>query len=449
VDTVLASQPYGRNLVKRILASLALLFILTSPSLSAPKVILAPYSGIITPVSAEFMLGAIEHAEKENADALVIELDTPGGLMDSMRDIIKGVFASKVPVIVYVSPEGGRAASAGVFITMSAHVAAMAPGTNIGAAHPVSIGGSPGKTKGPSEKNEDEGQSKVMEEKMVNDAAAYLRSIAQKRGRNEEWAFAAVTQSTSIPATDALELNVIDFVSTDLDALLTAIDGRTIEGFDQPLLVKNAVIERYEMTRRQRWLAAISDPNVAMILMSLGAGGLFIELYNPGLILPGIVGAVCLLLAFYSFQTLSASYAGVLLMMVGMLCFLLEVKITSYGLLALGGIAATLLGVLMLFQQSLGGLGVSWTVVISSLGGLVALTLGVSALVMRAYSRRVETGEEGMVGQQGEAIDRLDPEGTVRIQGEFWNAEAVGGSIKKGSDVVVVSVDGMKLKVRG
>ncbi|OIO11934.1 MAG: hypothetical protein AUJ52_01215 [Elusimicrobia bacterium CG1_02_63_36] len=435
--------------MKRFAAALILTAFLSVPLFAASRVLVAPYSGIITPVASEFMRGAMARAEEGGYDALVIELDTPGGLMESMRDIIKGIFASKVPVIVYVSPEGGRAASAGVFITMAAHVAAMAPGTNIGAAHPVSIG-SPGGLKPPmGEKKEKAGQDTIMEEKVVNDAAAYLKSIAQKRGRNEEWAYAAVTRSTSIPAGEALTLGVVDLIAADRTALFAAIDGRKIAGFTSLLRVKGASVDFYEMTRRQRWLATISDPNVAMILMSLGAGGLFIELYNPGLILPGVVGAVCLLLAFYAFQTLSASYAGVLLIAVGMIFFLLEIKVTSYGMLALGGIAAMLLGVLMLFQQSLGGLGVSWSVIVSTIGGLLVVTFGVSALVMRAYGRRVVTGEEGLLGQTGEALERLDPDGTVRVAGELWKARCVGDPVDAGTPVVVVSVDAMTLTVRG
>jgi membrane-bound serine protease (ClpP class) len=432
------------------LFSFFLVAALSASAQAAPKVLLAPYSGIITPVASEFMTGAIARAEEGKYDALLIELDTPGGLMESMRDIIKGIFASEVPVIVYVSPEGSRAASAGVFITMAAHVAVMAPGTNIGAAHPVAIGSPGGGVKGPGEKKEpDSGQKKILEDKAVNDAAAYIRSIARKRNRNEEWAAAAVTVSTSIPAGDAVSLGVVDFIAKDTDDLFAKLEGRKLDGLESGLSLSGATIDRYEMTRRQRWLAAISDPNVAMILMSLGAGGLFIEMYNPGLILPGVVGVVCLLLAFYSFQTLSASYAGVLLIAVGMIFLLLEIKVTSYGLLALGGIAATLLGVLMLFQESLGGLGVSWTVILTSLGGLALLVFGVSALVMRAYGRKVETGEEGLIGKEGEALTRLDPEGDVRVLGEIWKAEAAGKPVKKGETVVVVSVDGMRLKVRG
>jgi len=420
----------------------ALLLGVASAQAAPPRVLVAPYEGVISPVSAEFMTQAVERGGREDFDAVVIELDTPGGLDLSMRDIVKSIMNSKVPVIVYVHPTGGRAASAGVFITMAAHVAAMSPGTNIGAAHPVAIGGG-----GPGGKEEKKGDA-VLEEKAVNDAAAYLKSIAQERGRNEAWAFDAVSKSTSIPAVEAVRIGVVDLIAEDLPALLAAVDGRKIPGFDSVLKTKGASTTRMELTRRQRWLKAISDPNVAMILMSLGAGGLFIELYNPGLILPGVVGAVCLLLAFYSFQTLSASYTGVLLMLAGLAFFILEVKVASYGLLALGGIVAFFFGVLLLFQESMGGLSVSWTVLISTVGGLAGLTALVSAIVMRAYRRRTATGAEGMKGLSGEALEELDPHGDVRVQGEIWKAESVGGPVKKGSEVVVVSVDGMQLRVR-
>ncbi|HBL17674.1 MAG: hypothetical protein A2X36_07725 [Elusimicrobia bacterium GWA2_69_24] len=409
-----------------------------------PRVLVAPYSGIIHPVAAEFMTAAIREAETRKADALVFQLDTPGGLDLSMRDIIKAILAAKVPVIVYVHPTGGRAASAGVFITMAAHVAAMAPGTNIGAAHPVAIptmGGMGGK-------EAKEGTDKVMEGKAVNDAAAYLKSIAQKRGRNESWSFEAVSQSTSIPASEALSLHVVDLVAADLNDLLVQADGRKLADFSAPLRTAGAVVERFEMTRRQRWLAAVSDPNVAMILMSLGAAGLFIELYNPGLILPGVVGLVCILLAFYSFQTLSASYAGVLLIVAGMLFFLLEIKITSYGLLALSGVVAVLLGVLMLFQQSMGGLQVSWTVIVSTLAGLLAVVAAVSYVVVLAYRRGATTGPEAMVGLEGEAYSELGPRGRVLVRGELWKAVAEGGAIPKGALVEVTAVAGMLLTVR-
>lgn len=408
-----------------------------------PRVLLAPFSGVISPVAAEFMTEAVSRAERDGFDAVVIQLDTPGGLDTSMRAIVKKVMNAKVPVIVFVHPSGSRAASAGVFITMAAHVAAMTPGTNIGAAHPVAIPtfGSGGAEKGK--------VSKVMEKKAVNDAATYLQSIAQDRGRNAEWAYEAVSKSSSIPASEALAKNVVDILADDVPGLLSKIDGREVPGFDKPLRTAGAAVDRHEMTGRQRLLATISNPNVAMILMSLGAGGLFIELYNPGLILPGIVGLICLILAFYSFHTLSASYAGVMLLLAGVAFFILEVKVTSYGLLALGGVVAMLLGVLMLFQQPMGGLSVDWSVITGSILGLLGLTALISWLVVRAYGRKIPTGIEGMAGSEGQALDALDPRGQVIIQGEIWRAVSITGqAIPKGADIVVEAVDSLRLKVR-
>jgi membrane-bound serine protease (ClpP class) len=412
---------------------------------AAPRVLVATYAGIISPVASEYMIQAVEKAQKEGYEALVLQLDTPGGLDLSMRTIVQAILACKVPVIVYVHPPGARATSAGVFIVMAAHVAAMAPGTNIGAAHPVMIGSIGGPSRGGKDRNEE-----IMEGKAVADAAAYLKSIAQKRGRNQSWAFEAVSKSTSITSSDAVKAGVVDLVASDIQGLLKSVDGRKIPDISKPLHTSGAVLVHYEMTRRQRWLAALSDPNVAMILMSLGAGGLFIELYNPGLILPGVVGVVALILAFYSFHTLSASYAGILLILAGLLFFLLEIKVTSYGMLALGGIASTLLGVLILFQQQpLGGLGVSWTVIYSSLSGLLGLTALLSYIVYKAYQRKTSTGPEGMLLAEGEAITDLTPLGKVSVLGEIWDAQASGASfLEKGASIIVEAVEGMRLRVR-
>jgi len=409
-----------------------------------PKVLVADFDGIISPVAAEYLSGAIAEAERRGDDAALIELDTPGGLDLSMRVIVRAILASRVPVIVYVHPAGARAASAGVFITMAAHVAAMTPGTNIGAAHPVMLGG--GGLPGAGQKKEDE--DKTMEAKVASDAAAYLKSIAHRRGRNEVWATEAVKISTSIPASEAVAMRVVDLEASSSEELLQAVDGKKLPDFDKPLRTAGAAIERYGMSRRQRWLAALSDPNVAMILMSLGAAGLFIELYNPGLIFPGIVGAISLILAFYSFQTLSASYAGMLLILDGMVFFLLEIKVTSYGMLALGGVAATLLGTLMLFQQNaIGGLSVSWTILLSSLAGLLCVVALVSRIVYSAYRRPVPTGMEGMLGAEGRAVGPLDPAGKVEVRGELWEAESEGGRIEARAAVLVKAVKGLTLKV--
>lgn len=418
----------------------------TAAPAAAAKVLVAPYAGIITPVAAEFLTQALDRAATGGFEAVVIELDTPGGLDPSMRTIVQAIMTSKVPVVVYVAPSGARAASAGAFITMAAHVAAMAPGTNIGAAHPIALPGMGGGDRG---KKEDAPHDKVMEGKMANDAAAYLRSIAKERGRNEEWAARAVLESASIPVVEAVEKKVVDLQASSLEELLRALEGRKLAGFPKPLKLAGAIIERHEMTRRQRWLATLADPNIAMILMSLGAAGLFIELYSPGLILPGVVGAVCLVLAFYSFQTLSASYAGVLLIALGLIFYLLEVKITSFGLLALSGTASLLLGALMLFQdQSIGGIRIAWSVLGTTIGGLLGLTAIASALVVQAHRRRRETGQEAMIGARAEAVTAIAPKGKVRLGSEIWDAVSAGDAVAEGATVVIESVDGLTLRVR-
>lgn len=439
---------------RRGVAALALLSCLAAwpaPARSgqgAPgRVVVAPYSGIISPVAAEFMTAAIAYAENAGAAAVVLELDTPGGLDVSMRWIVKAILAAKVPVVVFVHPAGARAASAGVFLVMAAHVAAMAPGTNIGAAHPVMI-----QTALPQiakDKEEAPQRRGPLEDKAVNDAAAYLQAIAHERGRNERWALQAVTLSKSLPAQEALRLDVVDLVAASLEELLASLDGRQIHGMSGPLRTAGALVERFEMSRRQRLLAALSDPNVAVFLMSLGAAGLFIELYNPGLILPGIVGAISLLLAFYSFQTLSASYAGMALLLLGLILFLLEVTVTSYGMLALGGAAAGLLGLLMLFQhQSAWGLRVSWDVIVGFLGSMSAVTVFCSVLAFRAHRRRIMTGREGLRGARGEVLSRLAPRGHVFVQGERWLALSLSGAVEAGGEVVVDGIDGLTLLVR-
>jgi len=428
-------------------------------------VVAATFSGVISPVAAEYMAQMVDKAEAANAAALVISLDTPGGLDLSMREIIKKIMASKVPVVLYVSPAGARAASAGVFIAMASDVVAMAPGTNIGAAHPVMIGGSGPESSSPlpslSKKKEEEkdGSKKTMkgpegsgstpmEEKVVNDASAYIMALAQEKGRNAEWAVSAVTSSKSIPAEEAVKLKVADLLAADLNDLLTKIDGRVIAK-KGVLKTRGAEIIRYEPSRRQKFLSAIVDPNVAMILMSVGAAGIFIELYNPGLILPGIVGALSLIMAFYAFQTLSANLAGLLLMALGLLLFIAEIKVMSYGLLTVGGIIAVILGALMLFKTTATlGLSISASVLASSVGGLLLVTLFILWIVVRAHARKVVTGAESMAGARGVAKTEVSTAGTVLVSGELWNAVSVSGPIEQGSPVVVDKMDGFVLKVR-
>lgn len=406
-------------------------------------VLTAPYSGVITPAAAEFLNNAIDRANSENFDLIVIQLDTPGGLDGSMREIIKKILASKAPVALYVSPQGARAASAGVFIAMASGIVAMAPGTNIGAAHPVMIGAMPSIGWEKDDKKKD-----PMEDKILNDASAYIKSITQKTKRNVEWAIKAVTKSDSISAEEALKAGVTDVIAGDLADLFVKINGRELAGFGK-IKVENPKVETVVQTRRQKFLAAITDPNVAMILMSLGAAGLFIELYNPGLVLPGVVGTMALVLGFYSFQTLSANFAGVLLILLGFVFFIAEIKVLSYGLLTVAGVVSVILGALMLFSRpSLGGLSVSMNILGSTLIILVALVAILAWIVIRAQMRAVVTGIESLTGKKGLAKGALTPRGTVLVEGELWEAESISGDIPAGAEVKVVSVHGFKVKVR-
>jgi len=407
-------------------------------------VMVAPYSGVITPAASEFISDAVDSVNAPGgADLLVIELDTPGGLDSSMREIIKKMLVSKKPVAVYVSPQGARAASAGVFISMASPLVAMAPGTNIGAAHPVMLGSSPFSFGDKAEKKND-----TMEEKVLNDAAAYMTSITQKTGRNAQWAIASVRKSESIPASEAVKTGVADFIAPDMGGFLAKADGFRAGDFGTLKCVSPSV-GYFRQTRRQKFLATITDPDIAMILMSLGAAGLFIELYNPGLILPGVVGGISLVMAFYSFQTLSANFAGVALILLGFVFFIVEIKVASYGLLALGGATSILLGALMLFNQpSLGGLSVSMRMVLSSIIGLVAVVAALAYIVLKAQLRKVVTGIESLKDKKGLAKTALAPKGKVLVEGELWDAESVSGDIPEGSEVLVTAVEGFKVRVR-
>ncbi|MCK5504446.1 MAG: nodulation protein NfeD [Thermodesulfovibrionia bacterium] len=390
--------------------------------------------GVVNPVMSEFILKNIDIAEEENAEVLVIKLDTPGGLDTSMRSIVKGIISSEVPVVVYVSPSGARAASAGVFITLSAHVAAMAPGTNIGAAHPVGVGGK---------------MDKTMAEKVVNDAAAYIRSLAEKRGRNAEWAEKAVRESVSVTQDEALKLKVIDIVAPDLKALLKAIDQRVVKTSiaEHTINTAGVNIRHKEMSFRQKVLDIISNPNVAYMLMLIGFYGIFFELTNPGSIFPGVVGAISLILAFYSFQTLPVNYAGLLLILLAIVLFILEIKITSYGLLTIGGLISMIIGSIMLFDSPLPFFKISLKVILPS-AFLTTLFFGLTILlVIKAHRRKPVTGSEGLIGLEGEARTDIHMNGKVYVHGELWKAWS-DLSIKTGERIIVEQVDNLKLKVR-
>ncbi len=390
--------------------------------------------GVVNPVMSEFILKSIDSAEEENAEVLVIKLDTPGGLDTSMRSIVKKIISSKVPIVVYVSPSGARAASAGVFITMSAHVAAMAPGTNIGAAHPVGVGGD---------------MDKTMVEKAVNDASAYIRSLAEKRSRNAEWSEKAVRESVSITSEEALKLKVIDIVSPDLKTLLNTIDKRVVETTDGQHTIKTAGvnIHQTEMSFRQKVLDIISNPNVAYMLMLIGFYGIFFELTNPGTLFPGVIGAISLILAFYSFQTLPVNYAGLLLIVLAIVLFILEIKITSYGLLTLGGLVSMIIGSIMLFDSPVPFFRLSFKVILPSVF-ITTLFFGLTILlVIKAHRRKPLTGSEALVGLEGHAKNEIYDDGQVFIHGEIWSAWS-DTPIKAGEKIIVEQVSHLKLKVR-
>ncbi len=362
-------------------------------------------------------------------------LDTPGGLDTSMREIIKHIMDSDVPVIVYVSPSGARAASAGAIILLASHIAAMAPGTNAGAAHPVSIG----KDK----------PDKVMAQKVVKDAEAYARSIAAKRGRNVEWAAKAVTESASITAGDALGKHVIDVIARDLDDLLFQIDGKTIETGKERRALKTKGTNRVEieMPFKYKFLSYVSDPNVAYILMMIGIYGILFEIYSPGAILPGVAGGISLILALYAFQTIPINYAGLSLIILGIIFFILELKIISHGLLGLAGIISIVIGSIMLIDVSPGVLSISWKsiLVVAILSGI--FFFGVLSYAIKAQLSKVKTGSEGLVGEKGVTRTEVFRKGTVLVHGEIWNAtseELIG----RGEKVVVTAVDGLTVTVK-
>jgi membrane-bound serine protease (ClpP class) len=407
------------------------------PAADAPSnnVLVITVNGIINPVSAEFIHKSLERASQLKAEAMVIKLDTPGGLDTSMRSIVKDIMSSPVPIIVYVSPSGARAASAGVFITLSAHVAAMAPGTNIGAAHPVGLGGK---------------MDKTMAEKAENDAAAYIKSIAEQRGRNATWAEDSVRKSISATETEALSKKIIDLISKDDDALLKDIDARKVKVLtnEKQLATAKAKVVKEQMGLRLRILNLISDPTIAYILMLLGFYGLFFELTNPGAVLPGVIGSICIVLAFYSFQTLPVNYAGILLILIGIVLFILEVKVASYGALTIGGIVAITLGSLMLFESPLPFLRVSLAIIVPAAIITALFFVLTFRMVYKAHKRKPVTGGEGLVGMEGIAKSDIGPSGgMVQVHGEFWSAWS-DDAIAKDNKIIVESVSGLKVKVK-
>lgn len=403
----------------------------------AQSIIALRINGTINPVVADYIHRGIEKARSERAECLLIELNTPGGLLKSTRVIVGDLLASPVPVVVFVSPAGAQAGSAGVFITLSADIAAMAPGTNLGAAHPV--GGQ-------------EQPDSIMNEKITNDAAAFIRSIAAKRHRDIQWAETAVRNSVSVSENEALTTKVIDLIARNRDDLLQKIDGRRIEleSGDRTLHTRGAPLIFLEMGFVEKILNIISDPTVAYILMMLGIYGLLFELYNPGSIFPGIVGVISLVLAFYSFHMLPVNYAGLSLIVFGIILFLLEIKIVSHGLLGIGGAVSLLMGSLMLIHTSstLEFVRISRAVIFASVALSAFFFLGVIAMGLKAQRLKPVTGAEGIIGATGITLETLAPAGTVQVRGEIWRATTMEGDITKGEKVEVVGLDNLTLRVR-
>lgn len=393
--------------------------------------------GIVNPVMSEFIASGLKRASSEGAEAVVIELDTPGGLDSSMREIVKAVLSTEVPVVAYVAPGGSRAASAGVFIAYAANIAAMAPGTNIGSAHPVQMGA--------------QKMDEVMEKKVTNDAVAYIKGIAEKRKRNAEWAEKAVLLSVNITAEEALRIKVIDVVASDRDELKEKIHGMRVEVLTgvKTLDVKDARFKDVGMNIRHRVLNAISNPNVAYILMMIGMLGLYFELSNPGLILPGVVGAISLVLAFYSFQTLPINYAGLMLIGLAVVFFIVEIKVVSFGLLTIAGLISLVLGSLMLFDSPLPFMRLSYWVMLPVLLFVFTIIIWTVYYAVTVFRTRPVSGAEGLVGAEGVAADDISDDsafGKVFVEGEYWNATSEG-LIRKGERIRVKEVKGLRVKV--
>ncbi|MGD2075568.1 MAG: nodulation protein NfeD [Gammaproteobacteria bacterium] len=425
-----------------------------APARAGGDVVLLNVDGSIGPATMDYIGRGLEQAQAEGATAVVLRINTPGGLDNSMRGIVQDILASAVPVICYVAPSGARAASAGTYILYASHVAAMAPGTNVGAATPVQLGGGGGLPKKPGFPQQDDGEEgqeqpkDTMTSKTVNDATAYLRSLAQLRGRNVEWAEKAVRESASLPADEALALGVIDLVATDLSELLEEVDGRelTIQGSEQVLETADAPVAVIEPDWRTRLLSVIADPNIAYILILIGIYGLIFEFYNPGLVFPGVVGAISLVLALFALQVLPVNYAGLGLLILGIIFMVSEAFVPSFGVLGIGGLIAFVIGSVLLIDTEAPGYGVSVPVIVSFTVVSGVFFLGVIGMVLKARQRPVVSGEEQLIGARGTVLEDFVGQGRIHIHGETWQAGSVV-PLKRGQTVRVTGVDGLRLQV--
>jgi membrane-bound serine protease (ClpP class) len=412
-----------------------LVALLAAPVLAGGRVVVLTVDDTIQPASLRYLKRGLETADRSGAALTVIELNTPGGLLTSLRQMTTAITSADRPVAVYVTPTGGQAASAGFFLLMAADVAAMAPGTNTGAAHPVG----------------DQGAElpKTISEKVTNDAAALIRSLATQRGRSAEWAEKAVLESLSYTEREALEKKLIDLVAGDRGELLAALDGREVTRFDGTkltLALAAPEVVRVAPSTSDKLLSVIAHPNIAYLLLLLGMLGIYFELSHPGAILPGVLGGISLLLALFALSVLPVNYAGILLIVLAVVFFIAEVKVTSYGLLALAGLVSFILGSLMLIDSPFPALRVSLSVILPSAVVAAAVILFLLARVLRSHRQRPITGEEGIVGEIGETAADLDPKGKVFVHGEYWDAHAAG-PVKAGSAVRIVKVQGRQLEV--
>ena len=449
-------------------STVLLLFVILSLRLFNPvwgdvtTALIIEIDGAISPATSNFIEKGLNHGNENGVELIVIEMDTPGGLDTSMRSIIKNILNSKVPVATYVSPKGSRAASAGTFILYASHIAAMAPATNLGAATPVAIGGtapSPIKPEPVEPEDQEENKSEPLEstpdnetalaKKRLNDAAAYIRSLADRYGRNAEWAELAVREAATLTAEEALENNVIDYVADDLGDLFEQINGHEVEtnAGKQTLSTENVLIERFIKDWRIKFLETLADPNLAYLLMLIGIYGLILEGYNPGSILPGVVGAICLILALFAFQVLAVNYAGLILIALGVVLIVAEAFAPSFGILGFGGLTSFVLGSIMLFDSGIPGFEVSRLLIgsIAFLGGLIIL--GLVFFLARTLKRPIVSGTEGMLGEQGIALEDFDSKGDVLVHGERWQAKT-SEPVKKGQGIEITAVKNMLVLIK-